>query len=716
MTTINTPPPTPKDLPAMQKHVTDRLSSLRGKIVMQILLDGLARGLAVLLAMLLLGLILDWWLELSVVARVAYWLITLTLAGGLIYYYALRPLSAAMGPVELAAAVDLARKSRGDALIAPRVATVLDLPRAMGDEHAVSGSMVFDAVSRSYAHLQDNPFDRQTNTKHLTWCLGGLAAAVILPTLFAVLMNGTAGVWANRWVMLNDTAWPRNTQLSVDGLVDGKLIVPAGENATLTFTVTNKDGTEVEEVRLSLRPEGQDRQTKSADQFAAGDYRYELAPHLVPIQATLSAGDEDLAFTIVPIARPRVADLKLLHTHPADGITNEVNFEGDSGGLSLLNLNEVELHITSNVPLSDIRYAEGSDTPARLKLIDEMHAVASWTHTDNVRFRVELVGKEAGLVSQPVPIAVRVKHDRVPKVGLKATGVRQRITANALVPLTLDARDDSGLGQVALQLIRERTTPSGREVFTYDPVLVYGPAEEITLDKLVKEHGLEVEDLELVPTDLLRIIATATDDCYTGAQTGESAQLSFSIVTHDELFREIRARQELARAQFRQAIEDSKDIQAALRSAKTGQEAKDQARAFRQVQTTVRAVNQALSASAEEMRLNRLGGSREDGNQAYEAIKQTVLDPMASLHDRTMSDQRDRIEAAPRMSAEQLAQLDPQQQAVIDEMNVLLSAMDRWDQLMDVINQLNEVKGVQERIKPKLEELQNQEFDDIFDN
>ena len=48
-------------------------------------------------------------------------------------------------------------------------------------------------------------------------------------------------------------------------------------------------------------------------------------------------------------------------------------------------------------------------------------------------------------------------------------------------------------------------------------------------------------------------------------------------------------------------------------------------------------------------------------------------------------------------------------------MNDVLRAMDRWDQLMDVINQLNEVIDLQERIKPRLEELQNQEFDDFFD-
>ncbi|MEM9019767.1 MAG: hypothetical protein AAGC44_04320 [Planctomycetota bacterium] len=715
MTTLQSPPPTSHDLPTMQKHVEDRLSSLRSRVRLRIVLDGAARTLGLLVGLLLLGLILDWWLELSIAARALYWLVTLGLCGLLLYFYTLRPMSSAMGPVELAEAVDLARRAEGDALIAPRVSTVLELPRVMGDEQAVSGSMVFDAVSRSYAYLQDNPFDRQSNTRHLTWCIGGLAAAIVLPGLFALLMNGTAGVWANRWLALNNTPWPRNTQLAIDGLVDGKVIVPAGENATLKFTVTNQDGTQVDEVRLSLRPEGQDRKTKPVDQYEPGDYRFELPPHLVPIEASLSAGDQDLSFTIVPIARPRVADLELRHTHPADGVTNTVSFEGANGGLSLLYLNQVELHITSNVPLSEVRFAQGSNEPAELRLLDETHAVASWEQTEDVRFRIELVGKEAGLVSQPVPIAVRVKHDRVPKIGLKATGVRQRITANALVPLTIDARDDSGIGQITLQMIRERTGSSGREVFTYDPVMVYGPVEEITLDKLVKEMGLEIEDLDLVPTDLLRVVATATDDCYTGAQTGESAQLSFSVVTHDELFREIRARQELARAQFRQAIEDAKDIKEKLAQAQNGAEAAAQARAFRQAQASVRSVNQVLAASAEEMRLNRLGGSREEGNQAYQAMRQTVLDPMADLHDRIMAEQRDRIEGAPRSSAEQLAELTNQQQGVIDEMNLLLRAMDRWDQLMDVINQLNEVIGVQERIKPKLEELQNQEFDDFFD-
>lgn len=720
MTTLQTPPPIQSDVPSMQKRVEGRLAALRTKVRAQIALDGIARALGLIVGLLLLGLVLDWWLELSVVARLAYWAVTLAGGGYLLYRFMFAPLGVAMGPLEVAEAVDLARKAKGDALIAPRVSTVLYLPAAMGDEQAVSGSMVYDAVSRSYAKLQDNPFDRQTSGKHLTWCVVGLAVSIMLPALLTLTLSGTMDVWANRWVKLNNTPWPRNTQLAVDGLnKDGQLIVPAGEDVTLRFTASNKDGSEIKEVRLSLRPEGAGRDTYAVDTFAAGDYRYELAPHTAPIQARLSAGDQDLDFTIVPIARPRVLDLELVHTHPSDGVARTLNFDGADGGLALLDLNQVELTITTNVPISDVRYAQGSDQPASIELVDETHAVLKWKHVEDVRFRLELVGKEAGLVSQPVPIAVRVKRDRVPRVTVRSEGVGQRITANALVPLTLDGRDDLGLTRMTLVLSRDRTTASGRESFEYPAVEIYGPVEEATLDKLLKKYGLEVEDLELTPTDILRVTATATDNRYTGSpggeQTGESSPLSFSIVTHDELFREIRGRQELARAQFRQAIEDAKDIKDQLDLAKTGEEAAAQARLFRQAQRNVGQVSGVLAASAEEMRLNRLGGSREDGNQAYEAIREGVLMPLNQLYSDTMRQQRDRLEAAGRSTPEQIEQLAVNQQAVIDEMNEVLKAMARWDQLMDVINQLNEVIDLQERIKPRLEEMQDEEFDDFFD-
>jgi len=126
-------------------------------------------------------------------------------------------------------------------------------------------------------------------------------------------------------------------------------------------------------------------------------------------------------------------------------------------------------------------------------------------------------------------------------------------------------------------------------------------------------------------------------------------------------------------------------------------------------------VNRELERSAEEMRQNRLGGSKEDGNQAYESMKATILEPLAKLHDQTMADQRSALEAAANADEIRLEQLRTDQVEVINEMNRLLSKMNRWDELLDAINQLSEVIDQQEQLKKKVDELIDEQIDDLFD-
>ena len=141
-----------------------------------------------------------------------------------------------------------------------------------------------------------------------------------------------------------------------------------------------------------------------------------------------------------------------------------------------------------------------------------------------------------------------------------------------------------------------------------------------------------------------------------------------------------------------------------------------QSRRFRAIQRSVWKVSRELERSAEEMRLNRLGGSKEDGNQAYESMKALILEPLAKLHDQTMSNQRSALEAAANADQVRLEQLRKDQANLVKEMELLLAKMNRWDELLDAINQLTEVIDQQEQLKKKVDELIDEQIDDLFDD
>lgn len=730
MTTLNTPTPNPSpDLTGMQQKLRGRLMQLGKRLRMRIALDSAVRGLAVLLGLLALSLVLDFWLELSRPMRVFYLLVTLAAAAHFLYHYGFKPLRKKLGPIELAEAVDIAQKNAGVNQLAPRVATVLQLPGMLGDDGALSGNMIQDAVGRSYRSLEQTDFSAAISSRHTMQCFGVAFAALLFFASTGGIMSAVGenvlGTWAQRWLLLSDASYPRNTSITVAGLnEEGVLVIPAGENATLFTTITTKDGRAIEDVRIKLSPGNDQDWPKGLDKFDREDFRLELMPMTQASEATISAGDQTLRFKIEPAARPRLTGLKLTHTHPADPDNPKtIDFAGAEGEVSLLDLNEVELVLTANVPIAEIRdvqeLAEGetpADRPAIQRVSENVFKV-KWTHLERQRFRIELVSENAGLVSQPIPISIGLKTDRKPSVRLRFEGVGQRITPNALIPLTLEARDDYGLMNAKIDLLRIRTgEDAGSE--TFDPIVLY-EADPDTIDEFRDKHGLEVDEFGVRPTDVIRLTGIATDNRYSatpgGGQVGESTKVDFRIVTHKELFREIIARQQQARSAFRQAIEDSKDVLLKLREAEDGVQAAGQSRRFRAIQRSVWKVGRELERSAEEMRLNRLGGSKEDGNQAYESMKSLILEPLAKLHDQTMSNQRSALEAAANADQVRLDQLRSDQAALIEEMNLLLSKMSRWDELLDAINQLSEVIDQQEQLKKKVDELIDEQIDDLFD-
>jgi hypothetical protein len=178
-----------------------------------------------------------------------------------------------------------------------------------------------------------------------------------------------------------------------------------------------------------------------------------------------------------------------------------------------------------------------------------------WIHEKAVSLEVELMSRDANLMSVPMPISIGLKNDAPPRVNISYTGVRQRITPQAHVPLTLLARDDFGVTKIDLTTKVDFPDPSTQ-----------GPAAQ----QHEKSHAsTQPSELE-IPS---RISSTSSDEdrhrlAAFAHRLGDRCMLSraadrliahvtFRIVAPEELFREILLRQQGERAKFRKAIEDA---------------------------------------------------------------------------------------------------------------------------------------------------------------
>jgi hypothetical protein len=333
-----------------------------------------------------------------------------------------------------------------------------------------------------------------------------------------------------------------------------------------------------------------------------------------------------------------------------------------------------------------------------------------WTEETPLQMEIELTGTGAGLTSIPTPIAVGLKKDLPPRVSVQFNGVRQRITPQAHIPLTIQARDDYGIG--TMQLSSQVELPEAAKDTTQpatQPTQLFATSQPATQTDIQLQHTFNVADRSPVVGSLLSITASATDLCYLGPQTSLTRPVTFRIVEPQELFREILVRQQGERAKFRKAIDDAQKIRDALTVMPPPDVAKQLAQQHRAIQRETNRISVSLTQTLTEMKLNELGGP-----EAHELMETKVIKPMKGLDD-LMNPQRDALDALANDDQSKLADATARQDQLLEKMRDILKNMSQWDSFVDVLNQLNEVIRIQTQVHDTTETLKNKQTESIFE-
>ncbi|MFK7776838.1 MAG: hypothetical protein QM501_01790, partial [Gimesia sp.] len=433
----------PSEFEALQNAISGKLENVGSSLRRHTLLEAAARIFVAVLGLAILSLLFDWWLELSLVARVLCLLLGLAAVSYLIYQYVIVPLRISLSPIEIANLIDQSKKVLPEQAIAPLVASVLQLPAHLAEAEQ-SQSMIAQAVQYNYQQLSKYPFQDSIDTRHTKHCLLAVLAAFMIPLCFLFVFPETAKLWSQRWLLGSNEAWPRNTRLSVVGLKNGQWILPRGETATLQVHVKDKAET-TESVWLHLKSEGGESETITMNRFQTGDFRYEVPPLQLPLKAYVWGGDgESEPFEIVPIDRPRITELTIQASHPRLSQPFVSHFSASEGNVRLLPQSEVTLQLTTNIKVSQID-VDSEDVSLQWESTDGKHFQAKWTHEKPVSFKLTLHSAEYEINSHPRPVSIGVQPDRSPRLSFRYSGVRQRITSKATIPFTIIARDDFGI-------------------------------------------------------------------------------------------------------------------------------------------------------------------------------------------------------------------------------------------------------------------------------
>ncbi len=708
----------PANLGDLRQSLLRRLDGFARRVRARLMLEATARWLAVVVGVALLTFALDRLLRLSLVSRRAMFVAFVLIALIEAWRRLAAPLRMKLRPHVLAAALE--RKT--GAPVAARVATVLELAES---HDRTSRAMAERAVLRSHESLAGVDFESHLDHRRHRRAAGAIVGMLMLALALVVIFPSSARLWAARLFAGSNEPWPQRTYLDVAGATGGAMTVPRGEPFALR--VSARAGSVVPEtVSIRWHQGRAARVSISLTKFGDNDFRYDFPALQSDATVEIRGGDDAPApFTIRPVDRPKIVDLKLVTRHPtepqptAHGFSASEQSTGAGGDLSFLPLTEMELQFTANTTIAEAHVRTSTTQPAAsdLRRIDERRFAIAWTQSSPAQIQIELTGAEAALTSVPTSVSIGLKTDKPPRATLGFTGVRQRVTPQATIPLVAEARDDYGVARVDLQLKSERADPDDpKKVQTsattqpvYDTVATTQPDAPRETD-VRQPHTLPVPSLKLEPGHLLTLSAVATDACYTGALRAASRTVTFRVVRPEELFREILLRQQGERAKFRKQIDAARKLQDALAAAPSDAPPAPLSREHRTIQREVDRIASSLSSSLTEMKLNVLGTP-----EAHALMEKNVLERFAALERDLMAPQRDALDALRPDDPATRAAAAARQELIVAAMNEILRQMSQWDSFVDVLNQLNEVIRVQTRVQEGTKELRKSQTEGVFD-
>ncbi|MDP7289086.1 MAG: hypothetical protein QGH94_13960 [Phycisphaerae bacterium] len=149
---------------------------------------------------------------------------------------------------------------------------------------------------------------------------------------------------------------------------------------------------------------------------------------------------------------------------------------------------------------------------------------------------------------------IRTEPDTAPRLSLKRRSVGSAVTSEAILPLVIQAKDDSGLREIRAVLSWGGDKP-GRKSWIVKP----GPDGTDQFDTVFE---LDIKDLKLKPGITVGVMVEADDLMpaeLNGPNKGVSGTMSFRIVKRDELLAEMVRRQKAIRVNFEQTVRKQED-------------------------------------------------------------------------------------------------------------------------------------------------------------
>lgn len=696
---------------AFQREVGGRL---RGVARHLRLLVG-ARGMAIVLAsavLLALGqLVVDRWLRLARDMRAA-------LLGAIVVGLAvvawrrlIQPLRIRVGQRETALLLERRFPALRDRLIS--AVEFAAAPVENGDDRR-SSEMIATLLSQASKQFGRLPLAQTFQYRQLVRSLATALVAVVVFGAGWAQSPETFSLWYRRNLLLQDVPWPQATHLIVEGLIDGALTHPRGDDLTVRVGVREGDRVpRIAEIEYAFDDGagGTDAMSRmGGDRFVAA------FPHVNdPLRFRVSAGDDQTDWIPVRlIDRPRVVSSRITVTPPAYTSLAPRELQPDATLIEALPGAVVRLQVETNVPLESATLVFAGEPVAEAERVSDTLFRADASPAASGAFHFDLLAGTGLRDNRPARFTVRMLEDLKPRVALRWPGVGELVTPAAVLPIELEASDEFGLATLALHVEVEPGAERKQDV----PFDLFQPGTT-RFEQVIE---LPVESFGVAAGDRVAMTAMATDfDDVSGPNAGESLTANFRVVTEAELLAEMARREQEYRHELEKLIRTQERIRAdflswaagAGDSAQGEEAAKTLARLERQERNVaVRAgsLEKQISQIVTECRINRVSETASRNR-----LSDSVVQPLTDVARRRIPEAADALVALRDGSASvEIAAVDESLAQIIDELRRVLAQMIKWEGYQEAVTLLRDILELQGEVSEETRSAAERQVRELF--
>lgn len=691
-----------------QRRTLPRFDALARRIRLYLLADGLAVVSPAMLAAVLITLAVDHAFRLDASMRWVQAISVLAILCWLIWRFMIRPLTVILAKTDLATIIERRHAHLGGRLIVA-AEFAPSPPAATRGSAALIDKVIEQAESATSPLRFTDSLNHRRAVRQATLGLAGLVGMAAL----LLLAPATMGLWFERNVLLRSVEWPLKNRLVVEGLTDGKLVVPRGDDAVISASVApgyeaprqayiHYHGTD------SLR--GQAQMPEVRGQPVRFTHTFEHLTETVTCRIVGGDAQTD-PFSIEVIDRPSITRARIGIAPPAYTRLDSYELREGQTVAEVLLGSEIRLSIATDQPIAsailarDVGGKQAALGPAQR--LGERELSATDRPTASAAYHFELTGT-TGLtnISPRVPLTrfvVRVDPDQAPVVKMRIQGAGEMITPQAVLPIDAEFGDTYGLASASTVF----SSGKSEDKPVAEPVSGFERSSK-TFNRLIE---WSVADHGLAEGDRLSIWAEATDfDDVSGPNVGKSTPAVFRIVSREELAAELNRRQHEYRQDFERYLRRQEELYSDLLSAmepaateaarqQRTQHLRQLARRQRDQASQVGTVAKQFEQVLSEMRVNALSSPAVE-----ERLGRGVAQPLRSLSRERMPAVAETIDRLAGEDDEQFArEARDTQSAIRDEMNNILARMLEWEKLEEAVILLRDVLNMQRNVGKETE-------------